>query len=103
MIIKKLLPGVKIIKVKKLTWEQIIKRPILIDAIKEIASLKAQEYILRRLMYNKLNIVDEMDKNIRLDTEAISHLDAKHEFVYEEEDESEEGIEWYKKWRRDNL
>ena len=103
LIINKLLPGVKIIKVKKLTWEQINKRPILIDAIKEIASLKAQEYILRRLMYNKLNIVDEMDENIRLDTEEISHLDAKHESVFEEEDESGEGIEWYKKWRRDNL
>ena len=23
--------------------------------------------------------------------------------VYEEEDASEEGIEWYKQWRRDNL
>ena len=99
----KLLPGVKIIKVKKLTWEQINKRPILIDAIKEIASLKAQEYILRRLMHDKLNIVDEMDENIRLDTGEINHIDAKHKHVYEEEDESEEGIEWYKKWRRDNL
>ena len=103
MIVNKLLPGVKIIKVKKLTWEQINKRPILIDAIKEIASLKAQEYILRRLMHDKLNIVDEMDENIRLDIEENSHSVAKHEPVYEEEDESEEGIEWYKKWRRDNL
>ena len=100
MIVNKLLFGVKIIKVKKLTWEQINKRPILIDAIKEIASRKAQEYILRRLMHDKLNIVDE---NIILETEEISHLDTKHEPVYEEEDESEEGIEWYKKWRRDNL
>jgi len=100
MIGTKLLPGVKIIKVKKLTWEQINKRPILIDAIKEIASLKAQEYILRRLIHDKLNIVDE---NIRLDTEENSHLVTKHDPVYEEEDESEEGIEWYKKWRRDNL
>ena len=100
MVVNKLLPGVKIIKVKKLTWEQINKRPILIDAIKEIASLKAQEYILRRLMHDKLNIVDE---NIRLDTEEINHFAAKHEPVYEEEDASEEGIEWYKKWRRDNL
>ena len=103
MIVNKLFPGVKIINVKKLTWEQINKRPILIDAIKEIASIKAQEYILRRLMHEKLNIVDEMDENIRLDTEEISHLDAKHESIYEVEDESEEGIEWYKKWRRDNL
>ena len=103
MIVNKLLPGVKIIKVKKLTWEQINKRPILLDAIKEIASLKAQEYILRRLMHDKLNVVNETDKNIRLDTEGINHIDAKHKHVYEEEDVSEEGIEWYKKWRRDNL
>ena len=103
MIVNKLLPGVKIIKVKKLTWEQINKRPILLDAIKEIASLKAQEYILRRLMHDKLNVVNETDENIRLDTEGINHIDAKHKHVYEEEDDSEEGIEWYKKWRRDNL
>ena len=103
MIVNKLLPGVKIIKVEKLTWEQINKRPILIDAIKEIASLKAQEYLLRRLMHDKLNIVDEIDENIRLDTEEISHFDAKHEPVYGTDDESEEGIEWYKKWRRNNL
>ena len=103
MIVNKLLPGVKIIKVKKLTWEQINKRPILINAIKEIASLKAQEYILRRLIHDKLNIMDEMDENIRLDTEENSYLVTKHDPVYEEEDESEEGIEWYKKWRRDNL
>jgi len=103
MIVNKLLLGVKIIKVKKLAWEQINKRPILLDAIKEIASLKAQEYILRRLMHDKLNVVNETDKNIRLDTEGINHIDAKHKHVYEEEDDSEEGIEWYKKWRRDNL
>ncbi len=103
MIINKLLPSVKIIKVIKLTWEQINKRPILLDAIKEIASLKAQEYILRRLMHDKLNVVNETDENIRLDTEGIKHIDAKHKHVYEEEDDSEEGIEWYKKWRRDNL
>ena len=103
MIVNKLLPGIKIIKVKKLNWEQINKRPILIDAIKEIASLKAQEYLLRRLLHDKLNIVDEIDENIRLDTEEIRNFDARNEPVYGEDDESEEGIEWYKKWRRDNL
>jgi hypothetical protein len=103
MIVNKLLSSIKIIKVKKLTWGQINKRPILIDAIKEIASLKAQEYILKRLIYGKVNIKDEIDTNIRLNYEEISHFNAKHEPVYEEEDLSEEGIEWYKKWRRDNL
>ena len=103
MILNKVLPKIKNINVKKLTWEQINERPILINSIKEIASLKAQEYILRRLMHDKLSIVDEMDENLRLDTEEISHIDAKHEPIYEKEDESEEGIAWYKKWRRDNL
>ena len=108
MIVNKLLPGVKIIKVKKLTWEQINKRPILIDAIKEIASIKAQEYIIRRLMQDKLIIMDKMDENVReddnaLDTSEIKHAVDKHGFVNEEDEESMEGIEWYKKWRRDNL
>jgi len=106
MVVNKLLPGVKIIKVKKLTWEQINKRPILINAIKEIASLKAQEYILRRLIQDKLNIMDENvneDDNISLDIEEINYISIEHIPDNEEEDESLNGIEWYKKWRRDNL
>ena len=106
MIINSLLPNLKIIKVKKLTWEQINKRPRLIDAIKEIASLKAQEYILRRLIQKKLNIMGENiqgDENIRLDKEVINHSTAKQDPINAEEDESEKGVEWYKKWRRDNL
>jgi hypothetical protein len=51
-------------------------------------------------MHDKLNIVE---KDIRLESEESSHFDAKHEPIYEKEDASEEGIEWYKKWRRDNL
>ena len=64
MIANKLFTGIKIIKVKNLTWKQIKKRPRLLDVIKEIASLKAQEYILRRLMQSKLNIMDEMEELI---------------------------------------
>ena len=101
MIINQLFTGMKIIKVKKLTWEQINKRPSLLGVIKEIASLKAQEYMLRRLMQNKLNIMEEMIENISFDTGEISHSTIKQEPV--NEDESIKGVEWYKKWRRDNL
>ena len=109
MIIKKLISGIKVIRKSTLSWEQINKRPILIDAIKEIASLKAQEYILRRLIQNRLNIVTEIDQNvqedgnIRSDAEEINYADVKNISINEQDEESEEGIEWYKKWRKDNL
>ena len=103
MIANKLFTGIKKIKVKNITWEHINKRPILRDIIKEIASLKAQEYILRKLMHNKLNIMNRMDKNITFDTREINHSSIKQEPVHKEEDKSIEGVEWYKKWRRNNL
>ena len=106
MIFNKILIGIKKIKVKKLTWEQINNRTLLLNAIKVIASLKAQEYMLRRLMQEKLNVMDKNiheDKSIRLDSEGIDHYDIKHEPLNENDDESKEGVEWYKRWRRDNL
>ena len=59
------------------------------------AYLKGLE--LTGIPMEKIPSVDEMDENIILNTEEISHIDTKHEPVYEEEDESEEGIEWYQK------
>ena len=106
MVVKKLFSGLKIIKVKNLTWGKINKHPILLDAIKEIASLKAQEYILRRLMKNKLNIIDENvreDKNIILGAKEKRLSSIKPDPVNEKEDQSIGGVEWYEKWRRDNL
>ena len=103
MIVNQLFTGIKIIKVKNLTWKQINKRTSLLDVIKEIASLKAQEYILRKLMQNKLNIMDKLDKNVSFDIGENSHSTIKQEPLNEEEDKSIEGVEWYKKWRRDNL
>ena len=108
MIANNLFPSMKKIRVEKLTWEQIYKRSILINAIKEIASIKAQEYIIRRLMQDKLIIIDKMDENIReddntLDISEIKLTHDKHGFFNDEDEESMEGIEWYKKWRRDNL
>ena len=109
MIINKLLFDIKIIKVKQLTWEQINNRPQLINALKEIASIKAQEYILRQLMNKKFTIMDKMDenihhdKNINLESGQIRDSGIKYESLNDDEDESIEGIEWYEKWRRNNL
>ena len=109
MINYKLLSDIKIIKVKKLTWKQINNRPKLVKAIKEIASLKAQEYILRQLMNKKFNITDKIDENVHHGKNIISKVETikdtvyNYESVHKEEDESVEGIEWYEQWRRDNL
>ena len=99
MIINKTVTEIKLIRKKNITWEQINKRPILLDIIKEISSVKAQEYILRRLMNKQLN---NIDNNICEDA-IIEQTDINYKPNYEEEDELSEGVEWYKKWRQDNL
>ena len=45
MISNKLLEGLKPVRAKKLTWNEIKKRSNLMNGIKKIASLKSQEYI----------------------------------------------------------
>ena len=40
---------------------------------------------------------------LSLDIEEINYISIEHIPGNEEEDESLNGIEWYKKWRRDNL
>ena len=109
MIVNKLLPGVKVIRVKELTWEQIHNRSNVIDGVREIASLKAQEYILRRLMKERLHNIDDFEDNvhyeedINLDSIESEQSSIKPEPVNDKEDELIEGVEWYKQWRKDNL
>jgi len=109
MIANKLFPNIKKIKTKKLTWEQIIKIPNLIVAIKEIASLKSQEYILRRLIQDKLMVMDMIDDSIGKEInitdidEEFHRVPANNKSDNMGINESEEGVEWYNKWRRDNL
>ena len=59
----KILIDIKQIKTTSITWEQINKRPQLINAIKVIATLKAQEYILRRLLAAKLKVIEEIEEH----------------------------------------
>ena len=109
MISNKLLKGLKPVRAKKLTWNEIKKRSNLISGIKKIASLKSQEYILRRLMYDKLNLLEsknipDIDEN---ETPEIvkdnSSLPARYKTDNDGVTEMEDGDNWYDKWRRDNL
>ena len=109
MISNKVLEGLKPVRAKKLTWNEIKKRSNLISGIKKIASLKSQEYIIRRLMYDKLNLLES--KNIPdIEENEIpeivkdnSSLPIKYKTDNDGVTEMEDGDNWYDKWRKDNL
>ena len=109
MISNKLLKGLKPVRAKKLTWNEIKKRSNLMNGIKKIASLKSQEYILRKLMFNKLNIIGSKDISTidKDETPEISRDNSQNPENYKSETvevtEVEDGDNWYDRWRKDNL
>ena len=109
MISNKLLEGLKPVRAKKLTWNEIKKRSNLMNGIKKIASLKSQEYILRKLMFNKLNIIGSKDISTidKDETPEISRDNSQNPENYKSETvevtELEDGDNWYDRWRKDNL
>ncbi len=109
MISNKLLKGLKPVRAKKLTWNEIKKRSHLMNGIKKIASLKSQEYILRKLMFNKLNIIGSKDISTidKDETPEITRDNSQNPENYKSETvevtEVEDGDNWYDRWRKDNL
>ena len=109
MISNKLLEGLKPVRAKKLTWNEIKKRFHLMNGIKKIASLKSQEYILRKLMFNKLNIIGSKDISTidKDETPEISRDNSQNPENYKSETVEVTGLEdgdnWYDRWRKDNL
>ena len=107
LIANKILTDIKQIKTTSINWEQINKRPEVINAIKVIATLKAQEYILRRLLAAKLKVIEEIDENdkneFQIEVEEMKDTATENNFQNEENIKEIEGVEWYEKWRRENL
>ena len=109
MISNKLLEGLKPVRAKKLTWNEIKKRSHLMNGIKKMASLKSQEYILRKLMFNKLNIIGSKDISTidKDETPEITRDNSQNPENYKSETvevtEVEDGDNWYDRWRKDNL
>jgi len=109
MISNTVLKDLKPVRAKKLTWNEIKKRFNLMNGIKKIASLKSQEYILRKLMFNKLNIIES--KNMATieedETPEIARDNSQNPKNYKSETveitELEDDDNWYDKWRKDNL
>ena len=107
LIVNKILTDIKQIKTTSITWEQINKRPELINSIKAIASLKAQEYILRRLLSNKIDLMNKRDahdkEKFKVNVEEMQTDSEDTNTSFEEHEEDIKGVQWYERWRRDNL
>lgn len=107
LIVNKILTDIKQIKISNLSWEQISKRPTLIVAIKTIASLKAQEYIFRRLLSNELKLENVSESPEEETTVSeVEEMIKKNEDIsieVEKRDEDIRGVEWYENWREENL
>ena len=87
---KKILPNID-----KITWNELIKNTTLFIATKKIASLKFQEYVLRKISYkeeNKLDCNIEDSKDIYKDVDSINIPKVK-----------DDRYSWYEKWRNKNL
>ena len=109
MISKGILPDLKTIRAKKLTWKQIKQKPELIEAIKTIAAFKFQEYIIRQLLAGKINKIDSniqdgkrVEKSLLVE-EEIEKVHSEHERADTSQNAPVEKVDWYIQWRRNNL
>ena len=94
------LHDISIPKSSNMTWEKFKNKTQLIDATREIASLKFQEYIIRKLTRDymhktgkgniKKNKIKKQKKNIQLEANI-------------DDFQIEEKYNWYLQWRNNNL
>ena len=84
----------------QMTWKQFKNKTRLIDSTKEIAALKFQEYIIRKLSAEKMDQFEKADLNKRNNKKpAITSQDENYQGEFPEK----EKFEWYVKWRNNNL
>ena len=94
------LQDIKMPKSDRLTWEQFKNNNNLIDATKEIAALKFQEYIIRKLSAENTDQFGKGDLEKRNNKKpAITDEAEKYEGGYKEK----EKFDWYIQWRNNNL
>ena len=94
------LQDISLPKSGQMTWEQFKNKAKIIDATKEIAALKFQEYIIRKLsaedtdQFGKVNLKKRINKK-----QAKATQSEKYEGEYIEKGE----FDWYVQWRKNNL
>ena len=104
-IIKKMLDrgylkDISIPKSDQMTWGQFKKRSYLLDATRQIAALKFQEYIIRKLL---LMDIDQSETGA-LDKINIVKPSKKNKVKNNDGDYSDEvKLKWYLQWKKNNL
>ena len=94
------LQDISVPKSNHMTWEQFKKKDQIIEATKEIAAIKFQEYIIRKIVeedrnqFEKGNLEKRNSDNLAKTTQIEKN---------EVENPEKEKFEWYVKWREDNL
>ena len=94
------LKGIVMPKTAQITWEKFKKNTKLIEATKEISTLKFQEYIIRKLSGNETHQLkrDNLEKRNNKKTKKTTHYQK-----YEVEHKQKEDFDWYVQWRNNNL
>ena len=83
-----------------ITWDQFKNKTSLIDATKEIAALKFQEYIIRKLLTEDINKIELKGKDKSNDEKLETAFPIEKK---QNELASNKEYELYAKWRRNNL
>ena len=83
-----------------MTWNQFKNKASLIEATKEIAALKFQEYIIRKLLTKDIDKIEPRGKDKNNDEKLETALPVEKN---KNEVSSNKKYEWYAKWRRNNL
>ena len=83
-----------------MTWEQFRNKANLVKATKEIAALKFQEYIIRKLSTEDMeeHVQGDIKKQTHKESVFTSHLDTSG---FEKKEKGE--FDWYVQWRNNNL
>ena len=94
------LQDISVPKSNHMTWEQFKKKDQIIEATKEIAAIKFQEYIIRKIVEEDRNQFEKgnLEKRNSDNLAKTSQIEKN-----EVENPEKEKFEWYVKWREDNL
>ena len=87
-------------KSDNMTWDQFKNKASLIDATKQIAALKFQEYIIRKLLIEDIDKIEQRGKDKSNDEKLETVLSVEKK---QNELSSNKQYEWYAKWRKNNL
>jgi len=94
------LHDISVPKSDNMTWDQFKNKSNLIDATKQIAALKFQEYIIRKLLTEDIDKIEPRVKDNSNDEKLETALPVGKN---QNEVSKNKKYEWYAKWRRNNL